>query len=89
MKCHGCGRIVEGIVISEMVVNKIVEWVGDNPASAAYRIIRVKDHRRGILKSKCNRSGKTFKLNGRWYTEDDGSGGFSPNRREMKKRDIR
>ena len=89
MKCHGCGRIVEGIVISEMVVNKIVEWVGDNPASAAYRIIRVKDHRRGILKSKCNRSGKTFKLNGRWYTEDDGRGGFSPNRREMKKRDIR
>ena len=90
MKCHGCGRIVEGIVMSEMIVNKTVEWVGDNPSNAAYQIIRVKNHKRGFLKSKCNRAVKTFKLNGKWVTEDvPGCEGFSPNRREMKKRDIR
>ena len=89
MKCHGCGKNVEGIVMSTMQVNKIVDQMGDNPVYAAYRIIRVKDHRRGILKNKCNRSGKTFKLNGKIYTEDvPGYEDFSPNSHEMRKRDI-
>jgi len=89
IKCHGCGKVIDAIVLTEKHFNKNIARSGQNPIYPAFRIIQLTNHKIGLLKGKCNRSGRKFKVKGIIETEDvPGYEHFITNPSDAKRRDI-
>lgn len=71
--CHGCKRKVDALVLKQYYVEKNINratGISDNPIFPLFTRLKIENHRKGLLKGRCNRSGKVFRVKGRYETGD-------------------
>jgi len=70
--CKGCRRKTKAYVIKQYYINKNINRVrNDNPIYPLITRFKIADHRKGILKGRCDNSGRIFKRKGKYHTEDE------------------
>jgi hypothetical protein len=73
MDCHGCKKKVTVFIKNPKYLNKNINRArNDNPIYPAFGTAKISEHSRGLLKGKCNRSGKVFRIKGKFVMEDIG-----------------
>ena len=68
--CHGCKKRVNVMITNSRYLNKKIGGTTNNPVCPAFATAKIANHRRGLLKGRCNRSGKVFKITGKFFEED-------------------
>lgn len=69
--CHGCKRKINVSITKPKYWNKVIGGTSNNPEYPAFATAKISFHMRGLFKGKCNRSGKVFRIKGKYIVEDN------------------